>query len=170
MEQGDSRQFVRLQTATQANPPKLVWQSLKLSEPSRVCHGQICLSLGDTAAVLTDSHAPSPSLPIKSQTNLSWRNLDKLFRSGCGSEHAPFNGRLCIELAVCECDFLDFYTLDQNENNCEYASICVLAITIVNMSKIHLFNWANKILPTLYLTEFNNSTDTTLIQITSFYI
>ncbi len=51
-----------------------------------------------------------------------------IFRSGCGSEHAPFNGRLCVELAVCERGFLDLYALDRNENNTQCASTSILAI------------------------------------------
>ncbi len=68
------------------------------------------------------------------QVRLSWVS-EVLFRSGCGSEHARFNGRLCAELAVCERGFLDLYALDRNENNTQCASTSILAITTVNMSK-----------------------------------
>ncbi len=95
--------------------------------------------------------------------SLSWSThlleVDELaFRSGCGSEHAPFNGRLCVELTLWGREFLDFYVLDQNENKPEYASTCVLAITNVNMSKIQVFNCANKLSLTLFLTQFNDFT------------
>ncbi len=95
---------------------------------------------------------------------------EPVFRSGCGSEHAPFNGRLCAELALCERGFLNFYALNRNENKPKYASTCVLAITNVNMSKIQVFNCATKLFPRVFLTQFDDSIDKISTQITSFYI